>query len=312
MNIRKLETFYPAAKLGSFTLAAERLNATQSTVSMRIQELEREFNVVLFDRSQRAARVTDVGRELLDYAEQLLMISAEMRERIASADAMPGTLRLGVAEVVSITWLPKFVKTVHERFPNLRLELEEALTRDLVDHLESGALDLILTPGEGPNYGFDSVMLGTVEFAWMASPLLGLPDRVMTPKDLQNWPIITLSRESYHHASIEEWFSASGARRTRVDTCKSLGVAASLAASGLGVTLLPKKCYEKQLEGGDLHVIDAAPAFAPIKFTATYSKNRFGNLVKTISHMAQQVSDFDDVPYCNRNGIGESEAATPT
>ena len=58
MNFKKLETFYWAAKLGSFTAAAERMNATQSTVSMRIQELERELAVVLFDRSQRKARVT--------------------------------------------------------------------------------------------------------------------------------------------------------------------------------------------------------------------------------------------------------------
>lgn len=312
MNLRKLETFYWAAKLGSFTSAAERLNATQSTVSMRIQELEREFNVLLFDRSQRAARVTDVGRELLDYAEQLLMISAEMRERIASTDTMPRTLRLGVAEVVSITWLPKFVKTVQQRYPNLRLELEEALTRDLVDNLEAGALDLILTPGDGPEYGFDSVMLGTVKFAWMANPQLGVPEQPMTPKDLQNWPIITLSRESYHYASIEEWFAEGGARRTRVDTCKSLGVAASLAVSGLGVTLLPIKCYEKHFEAGELRMINATPAFAPIKFTAIYSKNRFGSLVNTIAHMAQQVSDFDDVPYCAKNGCATGEAATLT
>lgn len=70
MNLRKLETFYWAAKLGSFTAASQRLNATQSTVSMRIQELEREFDVQLFDRSRRNARVTEIGREIIYYAER--------------------------------------------------------------------------------------------------------------------------------------------------------------------------------------------------------------------------------------------------
>ena len=55
MNLKQIETFYWAAKLGSFTAAAERLSATQSTVSMRIQELERDFGVALFDRRLRAA-----------------------------------------------------------------------------------------------------------------------------------------------------------------------------------------------------------------------------------------------------------------
>jgi DNA-binding transcriptional LysR family regulator len=63
MNLRQVETFYWAAKLGSFSAAAERMNATQSTVSMRIQEIERDLGVALFDRVQRTARLTPKGRE---------------------------------------------------------------------------------------------------------------------------------------------------------------------------------------------------------------------------------------------------------
>jgi DNA-binding transcriptional LysR family regulator len=296
MNLKKLETFYWAAKLGSFSAAAEHLNATQSAVSMRIQELEREFDLVLFDRSQRAARVTPIGRELMQYAEQLLRISAEMRERIASTESMPGTLRLGVAEVVSITWLPRLVKEVHTCYPKVRLELEEALTRDLVEKLGNGALDLILAPGDVPGHSFNSVPLGTVEFAWMASPALGLPDGPIAAKDLQHWPVIALSQESFHHASIEDWFYAGDARCWQIDTCKSMGVAASLAASGLGVTLLPVKCFVDLLDTGQLVRVDAVPAFPPIKFTATSARNMFGNLVQRIARIAQQVSTFDDVP----------------
>ena len=84
---------------------------------------------------------------------------------IAASESTPGTLRLGVAEVISITWLPKLVKEVHARFPKVRLEMEEALTRDLVQKLEAGTLDLILAPGGIPSYNFDPVSLGTVEFA---------------------------------------------------------------------------------------------------------------------------------------------------
>src|SRR5262249_51503225 len=76
MNLRQLETFYWVAKLGSFSAAADRLNATQSTVSMRIQDLERDFGHTLFDRGRRGARITAMGRELMRYAEEVLRLSA--------------------------------------------------------------------------------------------------------------------------------------------------------------------------------------------------------------------------------------------
>lgn len=295
MNLRRLETFYWAARLGSFTAAAERLNATQSTVSMRIQELEREFGVTLFDRSQRTARVTATGRELLHYAAELLRISSEMLDRVAAADTTPGDLRVGVAEVISITWLPRLIRNIHQRFPKIRIELYEELTKELIDGVEQGALDLILAPGRVPGYQFNSLSLGSVRFAWMASPSLGLPEREVTPKELQNFPVIALSRESYHHTSIESWFQAGDACCHRIDTCKSLYVAASLARSGLGVTLLPVRCYQSELNTGTLQILNVVPEFPPIEFMATCAINTFERAARHVAAMAQEVSDFENV-----------------
>lgn len=296
MNLRRLETFYWAARLGSFTAAAERLNATQSTVSMRIQELEREFGVPLFDRSQRSARVTATGRELMQYASQLLYITSEMIDRISAADTIPGVLRIGVAEVISITWLPRLIRNIHQRFPKIRIELIEELTKELTGRLEQGLLDLILAPGRVPGYQFNAVSLGTVQFAWMASPALGVPDREITARELQKFPVIALSRESYHHISIEDWFRAGDAKCQRIDTCKSLNVAASLAASGLGVTLLPVRCYTDELKLGRLQIIRATPDYGPIEFTATCSTDSFERTALHVARMAQNVSDFEDIP----------------
>jgi DNA-binding transcriptional LysR family regulator len=295
MNLRRIETFYWAAKLGSFSAAANRLNATQSTVSMRIQDLERDFGLSLFDRAQRTARITPMGRELMRYAEEMLRLSAEMRERLADSETIPGALRIGVAEVISVTWLPRFVKVIHERYPKVTLELDEALTEDLVEHLNQGDLDLILAPGRIPGYNFSPVSLGAVEFAWMASPSLGLPDRKLQPRDLQRWPVIALSRESYHHRSIEEWFRAGDARCRRIDTCKSLSVAAALAAAGLGVTLLPPRCHGNEIKAGRLQVIATVPRFRPVEFTATCSIASIQPISRRIAVLASEVSDFEKV-----------------
>ncbi|HYZ45788.1 MAG TPA: LysR family transcriptional regulator [Xanthobacteraceae bacterium] len=293
MNLRQLETFYWAAKLGSFSAAADRLNATQSTVSMRIQDLERDFGRTLFDRGRRGARITAMGRELMRYAEEVLRLSAEVRERLAGSETMPGVLRIGVVEMISVTWLPRLVKAIHETYPKLALELDEALTQNLVEDLNQGNLDLILAAGRTPGYNFNQVSLGGVEFAWMASPSLSLPKRRLGPRDLQHWPVIALSRESYHHRSIEEWFRSGGAHCRRIDTCKSLGVAAALAGAGLGVTLLPPRCYRNEIKAGRLQVITVAPRFRPVEFTATCSVATIQPLARRIAELASEVSDFD-------------------
>lgn len=295
MNFRQIETFYWAAKLGSFSAAAQRLNATQSTVSVRIIELERDLGTELFDRSQRTARPTGKGRELMQYAEQAMRLSQEMHQRIASENATPGVLRMGVAEMVSVTWLPKLVKLINERYPRITLELDEALTHDLVQRLGDGTLDLILAPGRVPGYSLTPVSLGTVHGAWMASPSLGLPRRVMTPRELQDYPVIALSQESYHHTSIEDWFRAGNAYCRRMYTCKSFGVAASLAAAGLGVTLLPPRYHQEDIANGRLEVIATDPPFPKVEFMATSAVESIQPVARKIALLAQEVSDFEEV-----------------
>ena len=309
MNINQVETFYWIVRSGGFTAAAARLHTTQSTVSMRIRELERTLGVELFERGQRGARVTAAGRELMMYAEQMLRISAQISERIAMADTVPGRLRLGVAEVISITWLPRLVLEIHRRFPKILLELDEALTQDLVDRLRDGSLDLVLAPGRVAGTGFSSVPLGSVRFAWMASPKLRLPRRPLTARDLQEFPVITLSRQSYHHTTIEDWFLASGANCRRIDTCKTVSVAAALATAGLGVTLLPVRCYQADIAARRLRVIQTVPPMPPVEFTAVRLTDTIQPVVRAVSRFAAEISDFDH-PRGRSAGAGQESKRT--
>jgi DNA-binding transcriptional LysR family regulator len=293
LSSRQLITFHWAAKLGSFTAAARRLQTTQSVVSMRIGELERQLGVELFDRRRRSATLTAKGQKLLGYAEELLRLTSEARESVTGDADAPETLRLGVAEVVSITWLPRLIRTIHARYPKIRLELDEALTGDLLARLREGSLDLVLAPGTQGTQRLASCSLGTVEFAWMASPQLQLPKRHLRPRDLQKWPVIALSRESYHHAAIERWFASENAQCRRIDTCKSTGVAASLAAAGLGLSFLPVRCYRREISDGQLRVVKTLPATPPVEFIAVSSTDNINRFPGSIAALAADISDFD-------------------
>ena len=88
--------------------------------------------------------MTTDGHKLVRYAQKLLNLTAETRERFVASETTLGTLRIGVTEMVSVTWLPKSIRMLHDYYPRIVLEIDEALTRDLAESLRAGALDLIL------------------------------------------------------------------------------------------------------------------------------------------------------------------------
>ena len=171
--------------------------------------------------------------------------------------------------------------------------MDEALTHDLVGRLRSGALDLILAPGRMPEYDLNTRSLGTVEFVWMAAPNLGVPDGPLNARDLQQWPIIALSRESYHHSRIEDWFRSGNAYYRHIYTCKSFGVASSLASAGLGVTLLPIEYFQDQVDSGRLKVIETDPPMSPVEFTATIAVDGIKSITEIVADLARELSTFD-------------------
>ena len=262
MTLKHLEALYWVWRLGSFTAAAERLHSTQSAISMRIRDLEEALGQELFDRTARAARLTTKGQELVGYAERVMELMAEIKARIGDPTIVSGIVRIGVTEYVALTWLPDLVRELNARFPRVTLEMNVDLTLSLLDKLSGGEIDLAMLPGPIVQPGLRNISLGFVEFAWMASPALKIPDRPLTPRDLDNWPILTLSKTSNLYAQLEPWFEESGAVGRRTDTCNSLSVLASWTISGLGIGYLPIEHFGRDIRAGRLCRVGSEQATA--------------------------------------------------
>lgn len=292
VNFRQIEAFYWAARLGSLIAAAKRLNTTQSAVSMRVLKLEEQFGVKLFDRSHRTARLTAKGHELLPYAEQLMTTETQMKEAISTPESLSGSLRIGVSETISMTWLPKFVRMVHNRYPKVVLNLHVGLAITVIEMLNDGTANLVLAPGNVGHPSVEKKSLGFVYRKLVASPSLGIPDGQLSPKDLQGMPIITLSKASAQQEVLEGWFRANQVRYRSIETCNSIQVALSLAIAGMGISLLPTQCYEKASEAGEVQVLNVEPSFEPIEYFAMLPRGKPSSLADQISDIAVEVSDY--------------------
>lgn len=292
MNVKQLETFVWIVRLGSFAAAANHLHATQSTVSFRIQELEQHLDVALFDRRHHRARLTAKGKELVPYAEQLLKLVSETRQRIGDQKALAGVGRVGVAEVVAKTWLPNLVTTTIERHPKVTLEIEVGLTNALITKLRAGDLDLALIPGPVTEPNLMSRALGQVAFAWMASSRLRIPKRALAPTDLLKWPILSLSQDSHHYYTIEAWFAASGTPYSPAISSNNMDALGDLTVGGSGVSHLPVCCYQAEIRAHRLVILRTTPPMPGVEFFAVAPRGRFQPVSYALMALAEEVSDF--------------------
>src|SRR5690606_12679328 len=107
IDLRNIETFFWVATLGSFRAASVKLNTTQPAVSQRIASLERDLGVRLFERDARGVTLTAKGHELLSHAERMLQLRRDMLQAAREQNVMRGPMRIGVAETIVQTWLPR-------------------------------------------------------------------------------------------------------------------------------------------------------------------------------------------------------------
>jgi len=263
MRLKQIETFYWAAKLGSFVKAAKHLNATQSAVSMRIHELETRLGVALFDRSQRTASLTSDGQALLAVAEETLA-AAEKFMRVASdKQAEAGYVKLGVVEVVAMTWLPAFIAELRRKHPRVQLDIEVGLSYLLEEKLAAGSLDIAFLPCQLSQSGFVHTPLGSEAFRWMCSPSRRDIPVAVSPEDFVSLPIITTSRELQLRSAALKWISDNHVTFRAPIICNNFTVAANMAAAGLGAAFLPLSIYSGHVERGELRIIRCTPEVDP-------------------------------------------------
>lgn len=294
MNIKQIETFYWAAKLGSFKAAAGYLNATQSTISTRIQELEDFFGTELFDRTRRTVRVTSKGTELLKYAERFVLLAEEMQACISEADSISGSVRVGVSEVISATWLPKLVKEIGLRYPKLVMEYDVDLVADHLDKLKRGDLDLLLLPRRKGHFGHSVHSLGSVSFKWLASPDFVLPSSPpLTAPDFVNIPVIALSKDSNNWQAIDAWLTENGSYCKRFTECNSMNVISALTIAGQGLGLFPYCSYEKEVSDGSLVVVETAPPVPEVEFSAVTQDDHPRLPIRIVADLAAELSEFN-------------------
>ena len=144
LDIAALRSFVTVAELGGVTRAAERLNLTQSAVSMQLKRLEAALDQQLVAREGRGIGLTREGEQLLGYGRRMLTLNDEAWQRMTH-HAFEGRVTFGVPEDLVDPFVSPVMRDFAADFPRARVSLTSSITRRLIDIFQEGRLDVLLT-----------------------------------------------------------------------------------------------------------------------------------------------------------------------
>ena len=145
MELRNLITFVNVAELGSFTKAAELLSYSQSTISFQIKQLEEELGCLLFERINHTITLTERGRELVSYANQVRALTDDFKERLKKEEDCNGHIHIVTPDSVCEEMINSRYIDFHNKYPNISIKFTTADTSVMFDMLDHNEADAIIT-----------------------------------------------------------------------------------------------------------------------------------------------------------------------
>ena len=147
MTLRHLKIFVAVCKYGSTTKAAEALYIAQPTISLTVSELEKYYNVTLFERINQRLILTDIGKELLIKAKDILS-GFEDFEAQATVSGKSPKVKIGATLTLGQTVIPSFLQLIKKENLNIRPKIIIRQASAIEKELEQGNLDFAVIGGD--------------------------------------------------------------------------------------------------------------------------------------------------------------------
>lgn len=151
MTLTQLKYVLAVDTYRHFAAAAESCFVTQPTLSMQINKLEKELDVLIFDRSKHPVEPTEIGVQIIKQARTTMQEAKRIEELVkGSKGQVSGAFRLGIIPTVSTNLLPRFLRVVMEKYPEIELKIEELQTDQILEKIGRNQIDaaILATPLE--------------------------------------------------------------------------------------------------------------------------------------------------------------------
>ncbi len=253
MTIRHFQIFKAVCDSDGITIAAERLNITQPSVSIAVRELENFYNTKLFDRINRRIYLTEEGALLRQYAESILT-QYEEAQLVLRGGKLFSKCRLGVNISFAETHLASLIFEVEKALPDCSLHISAHNNEQLERMLSENLIDFAIYDSTPDRSAKRLEPLFEEDMAAVCAPTLYAGDAISFEM-LSEMPLLLREEGSGARSSVNRAFLALGLHPKSFIESASTESLLTLAKEGLGFVFLPKPLAEKHCQSGELKTI---------------------------------------------------------
>ncbi len=293
LNYNHLRYFWAVAHDGNLTRTAERLNLTQSALSVQIRKLEGRLGHSLFERRGRQLHLTEAGKIVLDHADAIFATGDELLGTLRQSGAARQALRVGSLATLSRNFQMEFLRPVLGR-TDIDLILRSGSAGELLRALEALNLDVVLLNRAPAGDALTSLV--THRLAERSVSLVGTPDRLGDAASLadrlRKHPIILPTVDSSVRTGFDAMADSLGVRPQIVAEVEDMAMMRLLAREDIGLAVLPPIVVKDEIAGGILVAGDQLPGIVET-FHAVTMARRFPNpLVRLLLQPANALGDI--------------------
>ncbi len=277
INYHHLRYFWAVAHDGNLTRTAERLNLSQSAVSVQIKQLEASLGHALFERRGRQLILTEAGRIALDHADAIFAAGRELVGTLQEKGRSRQAVRIGALATLSRNFQLEFLRPILGR-QDVEIILRSGTSADLLQSLEALNLDVVLinrAPLRDAATPFVSHRLSEQPVSLVGTPRL-LQDASGLNDLLTRQPIILPTADTGVRIGFDALMERLGIRPQIAAEVEDMAMMRLLAREGLGLAVLPPIVVQDELSSGRLVEADRLPDIGEAFFAVTLSR-RFPN-----------------------------------
>lgn len=248
MDFKQMSYMVKVAECQNITKAAKELYVSQPSLSQFIAKTEEELGVKLFDRSASPLSLTYAGEKYIEAAKEILRINKEIKDELQDiAGYQKGRISLGIPSERGGYMLPPILRKFKEKYPGIEVKTREANTDFLLEELKKGKVDLIIVPDRNLPKELEGQLIYEEELLFVAGDGVIGRDRcldgyanVIDWNKIGSLPFIVLKKGQGSRRKCEEIFRFHHLEPDIIFETNSNSTALRMAASGLGVALVPE------------------------------------------------------------------------
>jgi DNA-binding transcriptional LysR family regulator len=300
-SLRQLEVFFEVARLGSVSEAARGLAMSQSAASSALGELERQFDIRLFDRIGRAVRLNALGEQLLPMVAEVLDRVREV-EKVLGGDRSPGHLRVGATLTIGNYLATLIVADYLQRYPAARADLHVHNTAMIIERLLAYELDIGLIEGACNHPELELapwVADELVVFCAPGHPLAGRRDVSLDELAAADWILREAgsgTRSTFEHAMGPRW----SGMNIRLELEHTEAIKRAVEA-GLGLGCISRLALRDAFRRGSLVPVEVAGLDLRRAFSFVWHRHKYHaagmqRFLELCQALTRNVSRSDQIP----------------